>query len=262
MVMADKRAAIVTGGTRGIGEDIGLALARNGDLVMAVYRSNDERAFEFKKRLQKISPTSDILKADISTRPGVDRVVGETLSRFGRIDILVNNAGTFDFVFVEDMDEDFLDNMMNVNFKSQFLMIKACTVHMKKNGFGRILNASSISSDLADVGLVAYGASKAAVNMLTKICAAELAPYQITVNAYAPGIIHTDLTAGMIAERGHIQVKQIPLNRFGKGEEVAALVVFLCSTEAGYITGEIIGVDGGMLKVQNPYRAHEYVQKK
>jgi 3-oxoacyl-[acyl-carrier protein] reductase len=262
MVMTDKRAAIVTGGTRGIGEDISLALARNGDIVMAVYRSNDERALLFKERLQDISPSSDILKADISTQAGVDRVVKETLSRFGRIDILVNNAGTFDFAFVEDMEEDFLDNMMNVNFKSQFLMSKACTVHMKKNGFGRILNASSISSDLADVGLVAYGASKAAVNMLTKICAAELAPYEITVNAYAPGIIHTDLTAGMIAERGHIQVKQIPLNRFGKGEEVAALVVFLCSKEAGYITGEIIGVDGGMLKVQNPYRAHEYAQNR
>jgi 3-oxoacyl-[acyl-carrier protein] reductase len=260
--MTDKRAAIVTGGTRGIGEDISLALARNGDIVMAVYRSNDERALLFKERLQDISPSSDILKADISTQAGVDRVVKETLSRFGRIDILVNNAGTFDFAFVEDMEEDFLDNMMNVNFKSQFLMSKACTVHMKKNGFGRILNASSISSDLADVGLVAYGASKAAVNMLTKICAAELAPYEITVNAYAPGIIHTDLTAGMIAERGHIQVKQIPLNRFGKGEEVAALVVFLCSKEAGYITGEIIGVDGGMLKVQNPYRAHEYAQNR
>lgn len=260
--MTDKRVAIVTGGTRGIGEDISLALARNGDLVMAIYRSNDERAFGFKKRFQAASPSSDILKADISTQAGVDKVVEETLSRFGRIDILVNNAGTFDFAFVEDMEEDFLDNMMNVNFKSQFLLIKACTVHMKKNRFGRIINASSISSNLADVGLMAYGASKASVNMLTKICAAELAPYDITVNAYAPGIVHTDLTAEMIAERGHIQVKQIPLNRFGKGEEVAALVVFLCSKNAGYITGEIIGVDGGMLKVQNPYRAHEYARRR
>jgi 3-oxoacyl-[acyl-carrier protein] reductase len=260
--MTEKRAAIVTGGTRGIGEDVSLALAQNGHSVLAVYRSNDERALQLKSRIQKISPESDILKADISTQAGVDRAVDDTVSRFGRIDILVNNAATFDFVFVEDMEESFLDNVMNVNFKSQFLMIKACTVHMKKQKFGRIINASSISGELSDVGLVAYAASKAAVNMLTKICAAELAPYNITVNAYAPGIVHTDLTAGMIAERGHIQVKQIPLNRFGKGEEVGALVVFLASEGAGYITGEIIGIDGGMMKVQNPYRAHEYVKSK
>jgi len=260
--MSDKRVAIVTGGTRGIGADISLVLAQSGDIVLSVYRSNDERALKFQKQLKEISLESDILKADISKQAGVDAVVDYVGSSFGRIDILVNNAGIFDFAFVEDMEETFLDNMFRVNFKSQFLMIKACIKVMKKNKFGRILNASSISSDLADVGLSAYGVSKAAVNMLTKICAAELAPYAITVNAYAPGIIFTDLTADMIKERGHEQVKQIPLNRFGEGKEVAALVKFLASEEAGYITGAIIEIDGGMLKVQNPYRAHEYVQSK
>lgn len=260
--MSDKRVAIVTGGTRGIGADISLVLAQSGDIVLSVYRSNDKRALKFQKQLKEISLESDILKADISKQAGVDAVVDYVGSSFGRIDILVNNAGIFDFAFVEDMEETFLDNMFRVNFKSQFLMIKACIKVMKKNKFGRILNASSISSDLADVGLSAYGVSKAAVNMLTKICAAELAPYAITVNAYAPGIIFTDLTADMIKERGHEQVKQIPLNRFGEGKEVAALVKFLASEEAGYITGAIIGIDGGMLKVQNPYRAHEYVQSK
>ena len=260
--MSDKRVAIVTGGTRGIGADISLVLAQSGDIVLSVYRSNDKRALIFQKQLKEISLESDILKADISKQAGVDAVVDYVGSSFGRIDILVNNAGIFDFAFVEDMEETFLDNMFSVNFKSQFIMIKACIKVMKKNKFGRILNASSISSDLADVGLSAYGVSKAAVNMLTKICAAELAPYAITVNAYAPGIIFTDLTADMIKERGHVQVKQIPLNRFGEGKEVAALVKFLASEEAGYITGAIIGIDGGMLKVQNPYRAHEYVQSK
>ena len=260
--MTDKRVAVVTGGTRGIGADISLALAQNGDIVLSVYRSNEERALEFKKQLKGASPESDIIRADIATKSGVDAVVERVVSNFGRIDILVNNAGILDFAFVEDMEEELLDSMLSVNFKSQFLMIKACVKHMKKNKFGRILNASSISSTLADVGLAAYGASKAAVNMLTKICAAELAPYAITVNAYAPGIIHTDMTDGMIRERGHLQVKQVPLNRFGEGKEVAALVKFLASEEAGYITGEIIGIDGGMLKVQNPYRAHEYVKSR
>jgi 3-oxoacyl-[acyl-carrier protein] reductase len=260
--MTDKRVAIVTGGTRGIGADISLALAQNGDIVFSVYRSNEERALEFQKQLKGASPESDIIRSDIATKAGVDAVVERVFSNFGRIDILVNNAGILEFAFVEDMEEDLLDSMLSVNFKSQFLMIKACVKHMKKNKFGRILNASSISSALADVGLVAYGASKAAVNMLTKICAAELAPYAITVNAYAPGIIHTDMTDAMIRERGHLQVKQVPLNRFGEGKEVAALVKFLASEQAGYISGEIIGIDGGMLKVQNPYRAHEYVKSR
>ena len=257
--MKDKRVAIVTGGTRGMGADISLALAQEGILVAAVYHSNEQVAGEFGKQLRDISPGSLVLKADVSIQAEVNLLIDEIVSNFGRIDILVNNAGIFDFFFVEEMEESYLDKILAVNFKSQFLMTKACLPYMKKNPYGRILNASSISSDLADVGLVGYGASKAAVNMLTKISAAELAPYNITVNAYAPGIIHTDLTDGMIKERGEIQVKQIPLNRFGTGKEVAALICFLASENAGYITGEIIGIDGGMLKVQNPFRAHEHV---
>jgi 3-oxoacyl-[acyl-carrier protein] reductase len=113
---------------------------------------------------------------------------------------------------------------------------------------------------MADVGLSAYGCSKAGVDMLTHIAAAEFAPYKITVNAYAPGIIATDMTQGMIDNRGHIQIQQIPAHRFGEPADVAGLIRFLCSHEASYITGEIIGVDGGMFKVQNPIRAHEYAQ--
>jgi 3-oxoacyl-[acyl-carrier protein] reductase len=259
--MVEKRIAVVTGGTRGMGADISLTFAKNGYIVTAVYVSNDESAQEFQKQLKEISPESLVIKADVSRQEGVHTVVESAASRFGRIDVLVNNAGIFDFAFVEDMEEEFLDRILNVNFKSQVLMTKACAKYMKMNGFGRILNASSISGGVADVGLVAYGASKAAVNMLTKICAAELAPYSITVNAYAPGIIHTDLTDAMIRERGHLQVKQIPLNRFGKSQEVADLLLFLASDKAGYINGEIIGIDGGMLKVQNPDRAHEHVKK-
>ncbi len=141
-------------------------------------------------------------------------------------------------------------------------MMQAVLPYMKERSNGRILNASSISGGLADVGLFGYGVSKAGVNMLTKIGAAEYAPYGITVNAYAPGIIHTDMTDGMIRERGDKQAKQIALNRFGTCEEIASLIVYLASEQAGYITGEVIGVDGGFFKVQNPYRAHEYVQSK
>jgi len=252
---------IVTGGTRGIGADISLRLAARGDRVVAVYKSDDQAAEKFEKKIKECSPESCVVQADVSVAKDVDRLVGIVIDNYGNIDILINNAGIFDFRFVEDMDEVFLNRIMDGNFKSQFLMMNHCVKYMKNNAFGRILNASSISGKMADVGLMAYGASKAAVDMMTKICAAEFAPYGITVNAYAPGIVHTDLTDSMIRERGHIQVKQIPLNRFGTSNEVAALVAFLSSEEASYITGEIIGIDGGMLKVQNPYRAHAYVQK-
>lgn len=252
--------AIITGGTRGMGADISLRLAQAGCQIVAVYRSNKQAADELEKKVKQYDAASCVVQADVSKPEDVDRLVQRVIDVYGKVDILINNAGIFEFKFIEEMDEAFLDNIMDVNFKSQFLMINRCVKHMKKNGFGRILNASSISSKTADVGLLGYGASKAAVDMMTKICAAELAPYGITVNAYAPGIVHTDLTDGMICERGHIQVKQIPLNRFGGGEEVADLVAFLVSEKAGYITGEIIGIDGGMLKVQNPYRAHEYVE--
>ncbi len=258
--MTEQRVAIITGGTRGMGKSMSIALAQRGDIVIAVYRSNEQAALKVRDELQAFSPQSDILQGDVGKKADADRIVKTVGERFGRIDILINNAGIFGFAFLEDMTEDDLDRYMSINFKSQFLMTQAVLPYMKKNHYGRIVNASSISGTLADVGLIGYGCSKAAVNMFTKIMSGELAPYGITVNAYAPGIIHTDMTDGMIRERGDEQVKQIALKRFGTGEEAAALVAFLSSPEAGYVTGEIIGVDGGFFKVQNPYRAHEYAE--
>lgn len=258
----NKRVAIITGGTRGIGSSISLELAKNDYIVLAVYRSNKDKAQSLLKKMQVFSSGSDIIKADISKKPDTIRVAKYAFGKWGRIDVLINNAGIFDFSFLEDMSEEFLDRIYTGNFKSQVFMIQAVLPYIKNQKFGRIVNASSISSTLSDVGLVAYAASKAGVNLMTKIAAGELAPYGITVNAYAPGIIHTDMTDMMIKERGRTQVKQIPVKYFGTGEDVAVLVKFLCSEEASYITGEIIGVDGGMLKVQNPYRAYDYVKEK
>lgn len=243
-----------------MGKSMSLALAKAGNIVAAVYRSDEKNALAVKESLTALSPQSDVIQGDVSKKADVERIVKTVGERFGRVDILINNAGIFDFAFLEDMTEDDLDRYLSVNFKSQFLMTQAVIPYMKKHNYGRIANASSISATIADVGLVGYGCSKAAVNMFTKIMSAELAPYGITVNAYAPGIIHTDMTDGMIRERGDVQVKQIALKRFGTGEEAAALVGFLVSAEAGYVTGEIIGVDGGFFKVQNPYRAHEYAE--
>lgn len=256
-----EQVAIVTGGTRGMGFAISKNLAKMGVKVLAVYRSDVDSAKKAEDELKKIGLDVEIMQADVGLQSEAEKIAEFAGNRWNRIDILVNNAGIFDFAFLEEMTEDFFDRMYRNNLKSMVFMMKAVIPWMKTHNFGRIVNASSISGKLADVGLIAYACAKVGVDMLTRISAAELAPYGITVNAYAPGIIFTEMTREMIETRGDKQVKQIPAGRFGKSEEVAGLVTFLCSEEASYITGEVIGVDGGMMKVQNPDRAYEFVGK-
>lgn len=260
--MTKRKVAIVTGGTRGMGRSVSISLAKKGCAVVAVYRSHEESAQKTRQEIQNFTPESAVFRGDVSRQEDIGRLMEFVKKKYGRVDILINNAGIFDFNFIEDMTEDYLDHILAVNFKSAFLMMKAVIPFMKERHFGRIINASSISSTFADCGLVGYGGSKACVDMLTRIGSAELGPYGITVNAYAPGITHTDMTDGMIKERGEEQIKQISLGRFGGCEEVAVLIAFLASEECSYVTGEIIGVDGGMLKVQNPYRAYDYAESR
>ena len=177
--------------------------------------------------------------ADVGVSSEAKRVVRLAVERFGRLDYLINNAAISDFRFLDEMEESFLDEMIRVNLKAPILMMQAALPQMKRQRFGRIVNASSISGHYADV---AQG------------------PYRITVNAYAPGIIETDMTREMIADRGGVQLRQIPAGRFGAVEDAAALVLLLCGESAGYITGEIIGVDGGMLRAQYPFRPIERTQ--
>jgi 3-oxoacyl-[acyl-carrier protein] reductase len=249
------RAAIVTGGTRGIGRGITLAFLRDGINVTAVYASNTDAAKSHESEAEGLPGRVLTIQADAADPAGIDRVVRETVGRWGRIDILVNNAAISEFAFLDEMTPEFLDETIRVNLKGPILMTQAVIPHMKRQRFGRIVNASSISGHYADVGQVAYGSSKAGIEMMTRLAAAELGPFGITVNAYAPGIIRTDMTRAMIEERGDLQVRQIPAGAFGTTDDVAALVSFLCSEAAGYVTGEIIGVDGGMLRAQNPSRA-------
>lgn len=256
-----KRVAIVTGGTRGMGLAITLLLARKGMSVLAVYRSRQEEADAAARRFLDEKLDVAVFKADVGIKAEAEKAAAFACARWGRIDVLVNNAGVFDFCFLEEMTEEFFDGIHRANLMSMIFMTQAVLPHMKNGHWGRIVNATSISGSLADVGLIAYACSKAGVNLFTKVSAGELAPYGITVNAYAPGIIHTDMTDPMIKERGDAQLLQIPAGYFGKPEEAASLVSFLCSDEASYITGEIIGVDGGMMKVQNPGRAYDFVRK-
>lgn len=250
-----KRVAIITGGSKGIGLGICESLTSDGVAVAIVYHSEEKAAHEAEARLSKAGADVMTIMADVGKEADTKRVIDTVARAWGRIDILVNNAGLFKFASLEEMDEAFFDSIFDTIFKGSIFMIKSALPWLKKSGHGRIINASSISGKLADVGLIAYGCSKASVDMLTRIAAAELAPFGITVNAYAPGIIATEMTREMIESRGKEQVKQIPAGKFGEPKDVASLVRFLCSMEAEYITGEVIGVDGGMLKVQNPARA-------
>lgn len=246
----DKRVAIVTGGSRGIGLGISRALAEKGRKVAIVYRKNAGAAEAARDELAR---TTDVMlvKADVGVKADCERVVADVGEKWGRVDILVNNAGVFDYRVLEETDEAFYDRINRTNLLSALFMSQAAVPGMKKNRFGRILNASSISGRLADIGLIAYGCSKAGIDIMTRIMAGELGPYGITVNAYAPGIIATDMTAGIIDARGEEKLLSIPADRFGGVMDAGYLVAFLASDEAGYITGEVIGVDGGMCKVQS-----------
>lgn len=250
MTEEKKRVAIVTGGSRGIGLGISRALAEKGRRLAIVYHQDVDSARAAQTELCGITDVA-LIQADIGKKREAERVVAETEKTFGRVDILVNNAGIFDYKVLEEMDDEFFERIYRTNLFGMLAMTRAAIPAMKKHGFGRIVSASSISSRLADIGLIAYGCSKAGIDIATKVLAGELGPYGITVNAYAPGIIATDMVASIIRDRHDEKIATIPVGRFGDSMDAGYLVAFLASDEAGYITGEIIGVDGGMFKVQS-----------
>jgi len=247
--------AIVTGGSRGIGAAICEKLAQEGTQVVVNYVKNAKAAETVVKEIREKRGNAFSFCCDVSDFSQVKHMMQKTLEKYGRIDILVNNAGIFPQAFVDEVFPEEWRKAIEVNLMGTFNCSKAIIPCLKKQGRGKIINCSTISANLPDVRLSAYAAAKAAINNFTKVLAAELAPYNITVNAYAPGIIETDMVRDMIRERGDGQLGQIALRRFGKPEEVADLVAFLASKESDYITGATIPIDGGMFIVQNAWRA-------
>lgn len=245
--MLEGKTALVTGASRGIGRAIALALAEAGANVAVNYAGNRDKAEQVVTDIQNLGSKAFAIQASVADADAVRSMVKEVTSEFGSLDILVNNAGITRDTLIMRMKEQDWDDVLNTNLKGVFHCTKAVTRQMMKQRSGRIINMASVTGLIGNAGQASYSASKAGIIGLTKTSARELAARNITVNAIAPGFIATDMTDELNDEVKEEMLKQIPLARFGKPEDVAALVRFLASDESGYITGQTFCVDGGMV---------------
>lgn len=240
------KVAIVTGGSRGIGRAIALRLGGLGARVLINYTANEKAALEVKEAIEKGGGTASIHCFNVSSYQAAQDFFGQVLEELGRIDILVNNAGiTCDGLLVRMKEEDW-DRVLDVNLKGAFNCIRAVARAMMKQRTGRIINISSVIGAMGNAGQANYAASKAGLMGLTRSVARELAPRGICVNAIAPGYVESDMTAAIPEEIKKSLSAQIPLGRLGTPEDIADIVEFLSSDKAGYITGQVIHVNGGM----------------
>ena len=239
------RTVVVTGGTRGIGLAIARALAEDGASVVVSGR-DATRLESATREIEAVGGAALAVAADQAKREDCDRLVEAAKERFGRIDVLVNNAGfTRDQLLVRMKDDDW-DQVMDTNLRGVFLMTRAAAKSMMRQKSGRIINITSTAGAMGNPGQVNYSAAKAGVIGMTKAAARELAHWNILVNAVAPGLIETDMTASLSEEAREGLLRQVPLKRMGGAREVAEVVRFLAGDGAAYITGQTIHVNGGL----------------
>lgn len=241
-----KQTAIVTGGSRGIGRAVVVRLAKDGMNLVINYRGNSAAAEETERLCRELGAEVLLVQGDVSRAEDCEKLAAQAKEAFGRVDVLVNNAGiTRDGLLARMTEEDFRA-VLDVNLVGPWNMMKAVNRIMMKQRYGRIVNLSSVTGLMGNMGQTNYAAAKAGILGMTKSYAREVASRGITVNAVAPGFIDTDMTEAMPEGAKDKIVTEIPMGRTGKPEDVAEAVAFLASEQAGYITGEVLRVDGGM----------------
>lgn len=241
----DKRVAIVTGASRGIGRAIAKRLARDGRHVVAVAR-NAEQLKALEAEISAEGGSCEHRTCDMADGPAVQRMVEEVTEKHGRLDVLVNNAGiTKDGLLMRMSDDDF-DTVMNVNLRSVFIACRAAARPMIRGKFGRIVNIGSVSGVEGNKGQANYSAAKAGLIGLSKSVAKELGSKGVTANVVAPGFVETDMTAFLGPDDKKKVSEHITVGRLGVPEDIAAAVSYLASDDAGYITGQVLVVDGGL----------------
>ena len=256
------RVAVVTGAGRGIGHDLVLRLAHEGVTTVAL-DVNESNLVALQRELDGIGTPADQFVCDVRDADRIAAVIAEVHDQHGRIDILVNNAGVAVGGPVETMSEETWRLAQDVNVTGAFLMCRAVIPIMKAQRAGRIINAASFAAIVPSVGGTAYGTGKAAVAHFTRTLAGELGPWDITCNAYAPGMVPTEMNH--FAERSEETQERLldllTLRRWGSSKDIADLVCFLASDQAGYITGTLIDISGGKLATQVPRAAYDHAAK-
>ncbi len=243
----ERKVALVTGGSRGIGKEVAKEFAKNGYNLAINYVSDNTNVEELQKEFKELGAESLFIKTDVTNFNDCENMAKSIIEKFGRIDVLVNNAGiTKDNLLIRMKEEDF-DKVININLKGTFNVTKNIVPYMIKQKLGNIVNISSVVGVVGNAGQCNYSASKAGIIGFTKSLAKELASRNIKVNAVAPGFIKTDMTDVLSDTVKENINSQIPLKRMGTADEVAKVVYFLASDASSYITGQVINVDGGMV---------------
>jgi len=245
-MLLEGQTALVTGASRGIGRATALALGRAGAYVVINFRENQSAAADTLQQLNEEGARGELARFDVSVEKEVEDAVKKIVDARGKVDILINNAGiTADNLLMRSKSEEW-DKVIGTNLRGPVLCVKAVCRGMIRQRYGRIINLSSVVGQTGNVGQSLYAATNAGILGFTKSMARELASRGITVNAVAPGFIESEMTAKLTEDLKEEFRRSIPLGRFGSCEEVAELVTFLAAPEAGYITGQVISINGGL----------------
>ncbi len=243
----ENRIALVTGASRGLGRAVAVKLAACGASVAVNYLTSDEEADKVVKEIESLGGQAMLCRTDVSDARAVRDMTRQIVKQWGKIDILVNNAGIVRDTLLLRMPDSDWDDVMNTNLRGAYLCTKYALRSMMDQGWGRIINITSLAGLVGNVGQANYSAAKGGLIAFTKSAAREAGPRNITVNAIAPGFIVTGMTDKLPQEAKDAILARIPLGRFGMTEDIAELAAFLVSEQAGYITAQIICVDGGVI---------------